>query len=62
MAAVFRCYPRLLPRDERYNCHECTDESCEFWADYNLEIEEYRTLDPDWVEFFNATCERYRKG
>lgn len=79
MAAVFRCYPRLLPRDERYNCHECTDESCEFWADYNLvddeemtyeEIKDYckknnidaKILDPDRVEFFNATCERYRKG
>lgn len=21
----------------------------------------YRALDPDWVEFFNATCDRYRK-
>lgn len=76
--AEFICYPRVIPYGETYNCHECTDRSCEHWGDYNLvddeemtyeEIKDFldkhnikaKVLDPDWAEFFNATCERYRK-
>ena len=74
--ADFICYPRVIPYGETYNCHECTDMGCEHWGDYNLVDDEecteeelleigrkynVRVLNPDIAEFFNATCERYRK-
>ena len=47
-----------------YNCENCDDRECEYWSEHNVEDvedEEERILDPDWAEFFEATCERYRK-
>ena len=47
-----------------YNCDDCDDRECEYWSEHNVEDveDEERILDPDWTEFFNATCERYRKN
>jgi hypothetical protein len=36
------------------DCREC-DLRC-------TEHHKPRKLDPDWAEFFNATCERYKNG
>jgi hypothetical protein len=53
---------------EIYNCNECFNTDCGYWADYNHfeeereETEQERILDPYWEEFFEATCERYRKN
>ena len=48
--------------DAVYNCHECFNTDCGYWSNYNHYKEKReRKLDADWVEFFNATCERYRK-
>lgn len=57
--------------DAVYNCHECFNTDCGYWSNYNhyddeeiteQDIERLRVLNPDWAEFFQATCERYRKN
>ena len=64
----YLCEPMLFYKEPGYyNCHECFNTDCGYWADYNYYEEEKeetreRILDPDWQEFFNATCERYRKN
>jgi hypothetical protein len=47
---------------EIYNCNECFNTDCGYWSSYNYyEEKRKRVLDPDWQDFFNATCERYRQ-
>lgn len=57
--------------DAVYNCHECFNTDCGYWEHYNhcddeeiteQDIERLRQLNPDIAEFFEATCERYRKN
>ena len=57
--------------DAVYNCHECFNTDCGYWSNYNhyddeeiteQDIKRLRQLNPDIAEFFNATCERYRKN
>ena len=59
----YLCEPMVVYRDpEYYNCNECFNTDCGYWSNYNhCEEKRERELDSDWVEFFNATCERYRK-
>ena len=41
--------------DEEMSYEEIKD----FLDKHNIKA---KVLDPDWAEFFNATCERYRKN
>lgn len=53
----------MLMKNDTYNCEICENSDCEHWAEYHgYKEEKERILDSDWVEFFNATCERYKNA
>lgn len=29
------CKPEKVTKNGYYNCHECTDDNCPFWSDFN---------------------------
>ena len=60
----YLCEPMVFYKDQEiYNCNECFNTDCGYWSRYNYyEEKRKRILDPDWQDFFNATCERYRKN
>jgi hypothetical protein len=60
----YLCEPMIVYKDpEYYNCNECFNTDCGYWSNYNhIDEKRERVLNPDIAEFFNATCERYRKN